>query len=118
MKTIYFLSITLLIFSFSSCAPAVQYTSYSHSIQNPSIQPVKVYEINQDLPAGARVLGELNLGDSLLTFKCDYEIMRNLAKDEAQKAGGNAIQIITVQNPDIISSCYRFKVKVLSIKSQ
>ena len=110
--------ICFLVMSLSSCGPAIKYTSYGQTqTPTPANQPVKVYEINQELPSGVVVLGELTVGDSALTFPCGYDTMRRKAQEEARKVGGNAIQIISVQNPDIVSSCYRFKVKILAVKS-
>ena len=55
-------------------------------------------------------LGELYVGDSGLTTRCDYNTILDILKEEAFEAGANLIKIKKVKQPDFMSTCYRFTV--------
>jgi hypothetical protein len=53
-------------------------------------------------------LGELYVGDSGLSTRCDYTTILDILKEKAFAAGANLIKIKKVKKPDFMSSCYRF----------
>lgn len=62
-------------------------------------------------------LGEVKIGDTGFSTNCDYETVIDAAKLEARKVGGNAIKIVSHQNPDFVSSCHRITATIYKITS-
>lgn len=108
----------LLVFTLQNCAPSVQYTALvTPNKAKPSTSDIVVYERQDPMPEYAIVLGELYIGDTGLSVGCEnYGNVVNIAKDKARSVGGDAIQIIEVQYPDMRSTCYRIKARVLAFE--
>jgi hypothetical protein len=67
------------------------------------------------VPAGAKLLGTIKVGDNALTIKCDYESDIDHAKELARKMGGNLVKITQLVSPVFIGSCYRIQAEVYSV---
>jgi len=114
MKTKFYL-LTLFVLTLCSCSPKVITSITKTYPKLDSLQEVKVIEIQQEVPANSELLGEVNIGDTGFSTKCDYESVLNAAKLEARKAGGNAIRILSHQTPDFSSSCHRINANIYRI---
>ncbi|GAB3419682.1 hypothetical protein GCM10027516_15460 [Niabella aquatica] len=79
---------------------------------------VVLYLVTDSIPGGAIVLGDFKIGDNGFTSDCQYQRVIEKAKQKAAKAGGNAIKITELKEPDIWSSCYRIKGKILQIDAE
>ena len=77
---------------------------------------VEVFETFEDAPDAAVLVGKSSIGDSGFSTNCNYEVVLQKAKEEARKAGGNAIKITEHKKPDILSSCHRIKFNILFIE--
>ena len=90
------------------------------AFESPSdtIGDVVLYNINDSIPAEATVIGDFKIGDNGFTTDCQYQRVLERAKEKAIKAGGNAIKITELKEPDVWSSCYRIKGKILQIKNE
>lgn len=101
---------------FGSCSHRVS-TSLSKSY--PALyyqQEVVVIGLDQPVPENTEVLGQVKLGDTGFSTKCNYEMAIDKAKLEARKAGGNAIKIIEHKPPSLMgSSCHRITANILKI---
>lgn len=78
-------------------------------------EPVKIYQLQEPVPQRAEVLGEIRIGDSGFTLKCDYETVMETAKEQVRQAGGNAFKITSHQRPSRLNSCHQLTAKVLYV---
>lgn len=79
-------------------------------------EDVLVLGLGEQEPENAEFLGEVKIGDSGLTTKCDYNLIIDYAKLEARKIGGNAIQITKHIPPsDFGSTCHSITANILKI---
>lgn len=102
----------------TSCSPKI---STSLSKNYPPLdyqQEVIVIGLDQAEPDNSEVLGQVKIGDTGFSTKCDYDIVIDKAKLEARKAGGNAIKIIEHTPPSAMgSSCHRITAKILKVEN-
>ncbi len=77
---------------------------------------ILVFDLNKEIPATAKTIGQFKIGDKGFTTDCQYQRVIEKAQEKARKAGGNAIQLTEVKEPDIWSTCYRIKGNILSIE--
>ena len=119
MKTRISVVLTLLMaFIFIGCSPKVisnvstQYAPLSED------QEVLVLETYDELPTEAIILGTVKIGDTGFTASSNgsYEEVLKLAKEQARKAGGNAIKINQHQTPDGYSTVHRIFADILYIE--
>lgn len=101
---------------FGSCAPTI---TTSLSKKYPPIdntQEVKVIEMNQPVPENSEVLGSVRIDDTGFSTNCGWDVVVDLAKIEARKAGGDAIHITHHIPPSIFgSSCDRISANILKL---
>lgn len=116
MKKIHGLLIISALILFSSCNPKIS-TSISRAYSPLDYkQEVVVIGLDQTEPDNAEVLGQVKIGDTGFSTKCDYDIVVDNAKLEARKAGGNAIKIIEHRPPTAMgSTCHRITAKILKV---
>lgn len=90
------------------CAPKI-YTSIQKSRPaRPEGSPVLVYYISDTLPDRAEVLGRVEIRDNGMSTKCSYPEVLQLAKNEANKAGGNGLILTWHREPtEFGSSCHQ-----------
>lgn len=116
MKTLHLLIMISGTLLFGSCSHRVS-TSLSKSY--PALnyqQEVVVIGLNEAEPDNSEVLGQVKLGDTGFSTKCNYEMAIDKAKLEARKAGGNAIKIIEHKPPSLMGSyCHRITANILKI---
>lgn len=106
----------MILFLLSCCTPLVT-TKLNQSIpQSYKDESIKVFGLNSVTPADAEVLGTVKIGDTgfTATRNCTFGEVLNSAKDEAKKAGGNAIKIVE-HIPPGNSTCHRMTVKILRL---
>jgi hypothetical protein len=96
-----------------SCRPTVRSTVYKKLPS--SISTVTVFEKKDFLPPKSQLIGIVDVMENGLSINCGYEEALELTKKEAQKNGGNAIQIIKHFFPDPTSTCHRLESKVYFI---
>lgn len=106
----------LFLLSVTACSPKIS-TDLQKSY-NPLDykQEIRVLELNDPVPDNSEILGVVKVGDSGFTVDCGYDIMVDLAKLEARKAGGNALKIIEHLPPSMMgSSCHIITAKILKV---
>lgn len=64
------------------------------------------------VPADAKKIGTLKIGDNALTINCDYEADIQEAKDKAKAMGGNLVKITRLIAPAFISKCYKIQADI------
>lgn len=69
-----------------------------------------------DVPANAKKLGTIRLGNNATKLHCDYEALVASAKQKAKKMGGNVVKITQLVSPVFISQCYSIKAEVYYVK--
>lgn len=62
-----------------------------------------------------KIIGKVEIKDSGFSKNCDYEMVRDLAKKEALKLGGNCLVITDHKQPDLGSTCHRIKADVFLV---
>ena len=100
----------------NSCSPVATtkiQKSYTALKKN---APILVYMSGDELPSNPENIGDIKIGDSGFTTECSFDQVIEKAKVKAREVGGNAIQIYDVKRPDLMSTCYRIKAKILKIK--
>ncbi|MBK8882528.1 MAG: hypothetical protein IPN67_09150 [Bacteroidales bacterium] len=72
--------------------------------------------LDTEIPIDAEVIGTVKIGDTgfTATKNCTFQDVLKSAKDEAKKAGGNAIKIID-HIPPGKSTCHRITAKILRL---
>lgn len=105
-----------LIFSMTSCNPAVRTVL---NAEYPTLDyNKKVYIVNQNdmTPEQSVKIGEVKIKDSGFTTRCTYDYVIEKAKLAARKAGGNAIKITEHKPPTAFgSTCHRINADILLI---
>lgn len=106
----------LLLLLTSSCSPKVSTSISKHYAALDYREEVTVFMPVDDFPADAEVVGTVKIGDSGFSTDCGLDVAIEKAKEEARKAGGNAIKITRHQPPSFwTSSCHRIKADILKI---
>ena len=100
----------------SSCNPKItrNITNAYPALDN--MQEVIVFDMEHTAPQEAEILGEVKIGDTGFTTNCSYEVVMNIAKQEARKVGGNGIKI-TKYTPPFGSTCHRITAQVLRMEN-
>ncbi|MDB4521971.1 serine protease [Gammaproteobacteria bacterium] len=81
-----------------------------------SNRKITVYLPLDDPPENAKEIGHITIGDTGFTTNCGQTTVILQAKSRAKAMGGDAVHIYEQQSPNIISTCYRIKAKVLSLQ--
>jgi hypothetical protein len=116
MKSSTGLCILVSIILLCSCNPKVSTSIVKSYPPLDYKEDVLVIGLDQSVPSGAEVLGQVKIGDTGFSTKCNYNIVLDRAKLEARKAGGNAIKIVTHIPPSSMgSSCHRITANVLKL---
>ena len=77
---------------------------------------VLVLDLTEKIPENAEVIGEVKLGDTGFSTKCNYELAIEKAKLEARKFGGNVIKITEHKSPSALgSTCHRIKATIIKV---
>jgi len=106
-----------ILFIFSSCSPRISTSITKNFAMLDNTQEVKILDLTDEVPVNSELLGEVKIGDTGFSTNCDYETVIDAAKLEARKVGGNAIKIVSHQNPDFVSSCHRITATIYKITS-
>lgn len=119
MKKLHLALLLLLTLITVGCSTSIKTTLADRSLT--SLAPtadVVVIGPEDALPAGAKLIGKVKVGDSGFTTDCGYNTVVNQAKAEARKAGGNAIKLTSVKKPNALTStCYRIEANILSLSN-
>lgn len=113
MKGLNLISAILLTIILFGCASIVSTTHTTYFPPTPTSEPVTVYGLNDAIPANVKNIGTIKIGDSGFSVDCGWNQVIEKAKNECRKIGGNGIKLISVYEPDIISSCYRITAYIL-----
>jgi len=107
-----------LLFAFAlflaSCSASKKVSVLSVSTPLSSDAPVEVIGQGQKVPDGAKLLGQIKIGESGMTgaWNCTYEKVIQEAQKQARTLGGNILQIIEHKEPSLLTSCHRLKCDV------
>lgn len=115
MKRILILSMGFIMI-LSSCAPKIS-TSISKRYEPVSPgEDIRVFGLKDAVPPNAEILGTIKIGDTGFSVHCGWDNVIALAKQQARKAGGNAIKITQHIPPSIFgSSCDRIQANILKV---
>ena len=102
---------------FAGCTPKIVPQISKSATPLPSSTEITVIELNAPQPDNAEVLGTVRIGDNGFTSAKagSYDNVISLAKEEARRAGGNAIKITSHESPDSQSSVHRIKATILKV---
>ena len=118
MKTRFSLGLATLLFL--SCAPAVRLTSHSEAlVAKPPDCELDVYEPGL-LPAdhSLPVVGDIYIHDTSFTVNCGKTRIRQLLDQRACEAGADAIEIYSESAPDLWSTCYRVRARLIKYSDE
>lgn len=98
-----------------SCAPKVTSTitrTYPSLLPDAQVEVLSIREV----PAKSEQIGQVRVSDTGMSTKCDSLTVINKIKDEARKAGGNAVVITEHRKPSFWgSSCHQMTATVLNV---
>jgi hypothetical protein len=80
----------------------------------PSDYKVQVFQKADTVQVKYSIIGLISVEDSGITISCSYETVFNKAIEKARAIGADAIQIVQVDTPNLISSCYQIKVLAIA----
>jgi len=113
MKALKYIFLTMLVVF--SCAPAATISTTKKYPPLPKTERIFVFGLNDATPTGSENLGTIKIGDSGLSVGCSFDNVVNLAREKARDVGGNAIKLLSVQEPDFGSTCYRISATILRL---
>lgn len=106
----------LLLLLISSCSPKVSTSISKHYTALDYREEVAVFMPGDESPKDAELIGTVKIGDSGFSTDCGLDVAIAKAKEEARKAGGNAIKVTRHKAPSFwTSSCHRIKADILKI---
>lgn len=117
MKKTTFLAFFGVLVFLSSCSPRINSSITKNYPALDSLDEVAVLEMAEKVPSNTEKLGEVKIGDTGFTTKCDLETVLEAAKVEARKAGGNLLKITDHTYPDLASSCHRITAAIYKVTS-
>jgi hypothetical protein len=79
-----------------------------------SREEIKVFGLNSTIPVNSETLGFVKVGDTGFTINCGYFLVLEKVKEEARKAGGNAVKIIK-HTPPGFSTCHTITAQILRV---
>lgn len=102
----------------ASCGPSVKTIIGEKYPPLDSSEYVRVIPINEQAPAGSLNIGIVKIGDTGFSTNCGWDVVIARAREEARKAGGNALKITEYIPPSLFgSSCDRITALILKIDS-
>ncbi|MBT3748109.1 MAG: trypsin-like serine protease [Bacteroidetes bacterium] len=107
MKNLNLLALIFLIELFTGCTSTVSTTRTTSLPPTPASEQIIVYGLNDAIPPNAKNIGMIKIGDSGFSIDCGWDQVLESAKLECRKIGGNAIKLASINEPDIMSTCYR-----------
>jgi hypothetical protein len=99
----------------AGCGTTKTYTpSMAAGPAKPADYPIPVYPVAVPVPRPCQLLGQLAIGDRELTMSGGSlkGVMKTLM-DMAREKGADAVQLVSVENPDFSSAHYRLKANLL-----
>jgi len=114
MNRISILLISLL-WLLASCTPNVYPTIYTRHSSLDRQEVVRVFERSEIIPENAEFLGRVKVQGVGFSIKCSFNEVVNLAKAEARRVGGNAIQITHHSAPNSVSPCHNIIANIYKI---
>jgi hypothetical protein len=83
----------------------------------PLSERIVLIEENENVTIGNEdiKIGIFEIKDGGLTFNCDYDKVKNMAKQKARIFGGNSVKILEHKLPDTWSTCHRIKFAVYKL---
>jgi hypothetical protein len=111
------LSIATIIFLLiTGCSPRIGTVIQKTRPVGESHETIGVWMDVLTVPANSEVLGTVSVTDGGFTTKCDSLTVVNLLKEEARKAGGNAVLVTKYVKPSFWgSSCHQMTATILKI---
>lgn len=113
-----FIWLSLFVSLITACAPKVVTSTFSDPTEFQSraeYEPFVVFEKDTLDRSDTKFLGQIEVKESGFSMVCDFETVKQLAKEQALNIGGNALVITEHKYPDVWSTCHRIKADVLLI---
>jgi hypothetical protein len=109
----------LMLITLFACSPKVRTNIIKTYSPLDYKEEVIVIGISENTPSSAIEIGTVKIGDSGFSTNCGWDIAIENAKNEARKAGGNAVKIIKHVPPNPMgSSCDRITALILKIENK
>lgn len=74
---------------------------------------IRMYETTDTPPPTCQEVGDVYVGDSGYSVDCDYDQVRERAREQACLFGADAIQEIRHQYPNFHSTCHQVRARLL-----
>ena len=118
MKLFQQLAFASMMLLFISCSPKVRTSIIKSYKAIDTKTEIVVIDLDREAPENSEILGTVKTGDSGFSTNCGYDVMININKQEARKAGGNATKIISHRFPSAMgSTCHRITANILKVEN-
>ena len=103
--------IIALTFLLVSCGANIK-SNFNEQLKPLSIEDkVAFLDIQNQVPEGAKKIGNAKFGDSGFSTDCDFNTNLISARKLARANGANIVKVIKKTTPDLWSTCYRITVE-------
>lgn len=109
MRKLYFLSFLFSLF-LSSCGAVINESISKNYSYLPIDAKIAILEVKHNVPVNAEKLGFISFGDSGFSTDCDYYSNLSKARKRAREIGANIVKINHLDEPSVVSSCYRMNI--------
>lgn len=101
-------------FFLAGCTPFVRMsTTERFQPRNAENCSIEIAGPGRAISRPTRRIGEISVGDTGLSTGCDAQSVINLIREKACSIGADAVSIYQERMPDLLSTCYRAKARLL-----
>ena len=99
----------------SSCAPSVSISSNGvKRSPKPDSYEMMIVKPYEQLSDSCKILGDIKVYDAGLAVNCGFNKVLNKLIKKAKLLGADAIKIVKINPPDMLSTCYRIEALAVS----
>ncbi len=116
-------------FQLISCAHKISYTAIDSSYPPKSLNSkIRIYNVGERIPFKYTVIGKIKLGDTGMSADCGWDAAMAILTKKANETGGDACQIIRLQEPDfslssstlsgVTNNCVRLTANIIVLEEK
>lgn len=108
----------LLIIVFGACTPKITNNIINSNVEELSQnETIYVFDLNEDIPENAILIGNTKIDGRGLPENCTYEKVIYQAKQEAKNSNANIVKLTKLKSPNFIKSCYGIEADLYQMDS-
>ena len=92
----------------SACAPSLKATVYKEDLPSRPVGcELEIFGEYDTIRRKTEVLAIISVGETGFSIGCGADVMMELIRDNACKAGADAVRVYDIQEPDFLGTCWR-----------